>query len=89
MLSQRKISYQGFPINITMINAETFIYELNDEVRMIESANSNQVMYVDSKSGSTAIITRDSVIYRELLHRIVNGSVVEDGTYQYQSNTVQ
>ncbi|BBV85978.1 hypothetical protein STW0522ENT62_14240 [Enterobacter kobei] len=89
MLSQRKISYQGFSINITMINAETFIYELNDEVRMIESANSNQVMYVDSKSGSTAIITRDSVIYRELLHRIVNGSVVEDGTYQYQSNTVQ
>ena len=89
MLSTRKISYQGYPINITMINCETFIYELNDEVRMIESANSNQVMYVDSKSGSTAIITRDSVIYCELLHRIVNGSVVEDGTYQYQSNTVQ
>ena len=87
-INVRHISYKGYPISIMMLSADTFVYELHDNIRVIECATSNQVMYID-KSGSTAVITRDSVVYKELLHRVINGDVLEDGNYQYQPVTIQ
>ena len=87
-INVRHISYKGYPISIMMLSADTFVYELHDNIRVIECATSNQVMYID-KDGVTAVITRDSVVYKELLHRIMNGDVLEDGNYKYHPVTIQ
>ncbi len=82
MLTSRSICYNGYQINVLMIKASTFIYELEDKVQLVESSNSTQVMYID-KDGSTAVITRDSKNYKELLHRVIHGDVVENGKFKY------
>ncbi|EOG1790162.1 hypothetical protein ACK3RO_004800 [Enterobacter kobei] len=87
-ISTRHISFKGYPITVMILSAETFVYELHDNIRVIECATSNQVMYIDS-NGSTAVITRDSLVYKELLHRIMNGDVLEDGKYEYHPVTIQ
>lgn len=87
-INVRHVSYMGFPISIMMLSAETYVYELHDNIRVVECASSNQVMYID-KNGVTAVITRDSVVYKELLHRIMNGTVLEDGNYQYKPVSIQ
>ncbi|BBV90945.1 MAG: hypothetical protein E6661_21890 [Enterobacter sp.] len=87
-INVRHVSYKGYPISIMMLSADTFVYELHDNIRVIECSTSDQVMYID-KHGLTAVITRDSLLYKELLHRIMNGDVLEDGNYQYQPVTIQ
>ncbi|EOM9564484.1 hypothetical protein ACLB83_002560 [Escherichia coli] len=87
-INVRHVSYKGYPISIIMLSGDTFMYELHDNIRVIECSSSNQVMYID-KNGCSAVITRDSVVYKELLHRIMNGDVLEDGKYEYQPVTIQ
>ncbi len=87
-INVRHVSYKGYPISIMMLSTDTFVYELHDNIRVIECSTSNQVMYID-KHGVTAMITRDSVLYKELLHRIMNSDVLEDGNYQYKPVTIQ
>jgi|GEM_PF-3083457 len=87
-LPVRNISYRGYPITITCINGNTFVYELAENQHIIESGNGSHILYV-SNSGVTAVIDRNSLIYKELLHRIMNGTVLEDGNYQYKPDTIQ
>ncbi|HDT2126629.1 TPA: hypothetical protein RCG93_003011 [Enterobacter roggenkampii] len=87
-INARHVSYKGYPITIMMLSTDTYVYELHDNIRVIECSTSDQVMYID-KNGLTAVITRDSLVYKELLHRIMNGDVLEDGKYEYQPVTIQ
>ncbi|HAV1973386.1 TPA: hypothetical protein JG946_003746 [Enterobacter hormaechei subsp. steigerwaltii] len=80
----RNISYKGYPITITCVAGDTFIYEMAENQRIIESGNGNHILYV-SNNGVTAVIDRHSLIYKELLHRIMHGTVLEDGTYSYST----
>ena len=83
-LTVRKIDYRGCHIAITMLSLDTFVYELPEGVRVIESGNGASILFIDSE-GNNVVINRQSVIYKELIHRVMNGKVLEDGSYQYQS----
>ena len=85
-INTRHLSYKGYPISIHQLNANVFVYELANEVRIIESSNGSQLLYIDS-TGSTLTIGRDSLIYKELLHRVVNAQVLEDGRFEYIATT--
>lgn len=84
----RNISYKGYPITITCVSGDTFIYEMAENQRIIESGNGSHILYV-SNDGVTAVIDRHSLVYKELLHRIMNGDVLEDGTFNYSAHTIQ
>lgn len=79
VLQVRNLSYKGYPISIITLGSDTTVYELAEDTRIIESGK--QLMYVTN--GNTMVISADSMIYRELIYRILNSTVLEDGQYQY------
>lgn len=80
-LQVRNLSYKGYPISIITMGSLTTVYELAGDTRIIESGS--QLMYV--ANGNAVVITPDSMIYKELIYRILNSIVLEDGNYNYEA----
>lgn len=87
-LNVRNMSYKGYPITIIMVSTDTYVYELADGVRIIETQcqHGSHILYVDTRQGTSLVISRESLIYRELFYRITNATVLEDGEYSYHAN---
>lgn len=88
-LNVRNMSYKGYPITIIMISNDTYVYELAGGVRIIETQceHGSHILYVDTKQGTSIVISRESLIYKELFYRISNADLLEDGEYAYHANT--
>lgn len=81
-LSVRVLSWKGYPITITNVSENTFMYELPNHNIIVEAGHGEQILFIDD-TGMTNIIDRKHIVYRELMYRVLNADVLEDGSYNY------